>query len=162
MRWVFITAGVIAALVAVLLLRAPSSVRLPESASPSVQAPVAPGRSRRAAAQQPVDAGQLTALPMPSIDLEHAPESRLLAEATALLPRDPARALVLIEAADRRFGSEHEGRRALEIEALVGLERIGQSHAKAEHFYRRYPESAAKLRIEQLTGYHPRPWGPSE
>lgn len=87
-------------------------------------------------------------------------EAQLMTAAAEALARSPAQTLALIEQADRRFGTAHEGRRVLEIEALVGLERIGMSHAKAEQFYRLFPDSGARARIERLTGYHPRPWGP--
>jgi len=94
------------------------------------------------------------------LDPEHVPEPALMEAVARAVAREPARALQLIEVADRRFGSDHEQRRRLEIEALVGLEQIGRSHAKAEHFYRQYPNSPAARDVERLTGYHPRPWGP--
>lgn len=75
------------------------------------------------------------------------------------LEPEPERALALIEAADQRFGDAHEERRVLEIEALVRLQRIGLSHARAAAFYRRFPGSAYGRDVERLTGYHPRPHG---
>jgi hypothetical protein len=82
-------------------------------------------------------------------------------EAERVLLRDPAQSLALIEAADLRFGSAMEARRKLEIEALVRLSRIGLAHAKADRFYRAFPNSLAIREIEQRTGYHPRPTGPT-
>ena len=49
---------------------------------------------------------------------------------------------------------------ALEIEALVQLGRIGRARSLADRFYRRFPDSPEIARIERLTGYHPRPYGP--
>jgi hypothetical protein len=89
-------------------------------------------------------------------------EQALMDEAERVLLRNPEQTLVLIEAADRRFGSAMESRRKLEIEALVRLSRIGLAHSKADRFYRAFPSSPAIREIERRTGYHPRPTGPTE
>jgi hypothetical protein len=47
-----------------------------------------------------------------------------------------------------------------EIEASVSLGRIGHARSLADRFYRTFPRSPAIPRIERLTGYHPRPYGP--
>lgn len=102
------------------------------------------------------------ATPDAALDTERSSEQALMAEAERVLVETPQQTLVLIEAADRRFGSAVEARRKLEIEALVRLQRIGLAHAKAERFYRAFPESPSVREIERRTGYHPRPSGPTE
>ena len=98
----------------------------------------------------------------PALDTERSSEQALMDEAVRVLERTPQQTLTLIEAADRRFGSEVEARRKLEIEALVRLQRIGLAHAKADHFYRAFPDSSSIREIERRTGYHPRPTGPTQ
>ena len=83
-------------------------------------------------------------------------------EAERVLAQAPQQTLALIDAADRRFGSAVEARRKLEIEALVRLQRIGLAHSKADRFYRAFPDSPSIREIEQRTGYHPRPTGPTD
>lgn len=124
----------------------------PDRSAAPVFAPVDAGRAQASAT---VDADSAP------VDLETASEEVLMQRAKAALSRAPAETLRIIEIADRRFGLEHESRRVLEIESLVGLQRIGESHAKAERFYRYYPNSPEGERIERLTGSHPRPWGPN-
>jgi hypothetical protein len=97
-----------------------------------------------------------------SLDTERSSEQALMVEAERVLAQAPQQTLVLIEAADRRFGSAVEARRKLEIEALVRLQRIGLAHAKADRFYRAFPDSPSIRDIERRTGYHPRPTGPAE
>jgi hypothetical protein len=157
-RWVVLTIGMLAALAAVSMLGEPAAAPPGERAPPPAHEPGPRVPVPHAAVRAELDAGA----PPLAVDIAHAPESQLMREARAQLARDPERTLSLLRAADQRFGDEHEARRVLEIEALVKLERIGLSHARAERFYRSFPQSAEKGRIEQLTGYHPRPWGPSE
>lgn len=88
-----------------------------------------------------------------------ASEAELMRAAHLALEPEPERALALIASADQRFGDGHEERRVLEIEALVRLQRIGLSHARAAAFYRRFPRSPYRGDVERLTGYHPRPPG---
>ena len=47
-----------------------------------------------------------------------------------------------------------------EIEDSVRRGRVGHARSLADRFYRAYPESPEIERIERLTGYHPRPYGP--
>jgi hypothetical protein len=128
------------------------------------QAPSAIGSSARPAAQPRSDAG--TSAPFPAGDggapralavPVQASEPELTTQARIVLSDDPEYALALLAQADQLFGSEHEQRRMLEIHALVKLARIGAAHAKADAFYRRFPESPLQAQIERLTGYHPRP-----
>lgn len=79
---------------------------------------------------------------------EAAPQPTHIADAEAVLAR--------IEA-ERRPGQHDEPTDALEIRALVSLDRIGASHAKLQHFAERYPTSSELPALVRLTGYHPRP-----
>jgi type IV secretory pathway VirB10-like protein len=138
---------------------ASSSAREPQPPQVSAREPAAP-------VPAPADAGRAqvaanAAANAVPVDLEKASEEVLMQRAKDALSHAPAEALRIIEIADRRFGLEHEQRRVLEIESLVGLQRIGESHAKAERFYRYYPNSPEGERLERLTGSHPRPWGPN-
>lgn len=134
--------------------------------APVSLAPVSPSPERtlteplaRAHAEAP-SADSTTNSPDPLFDPELAPEQALMQAALDAFAREPRRTLALTETADRRFGTLNEGRRLLEIQALVALKMIGLSHSRAEHFYRSFPQSQAAGEIERLTGYHPRPRGP--
>jgi hypothetical protein len=54
-----------------------------------------------------------------------------------------------------------ETRRAQEITDNVKQGKVGHARALADQFYRDYPNSPEIQNIERLTGYHPRPYGPS-
>ena len=164
--------AIVVAVAGAVALRAPSGLH-DERVAPASEEPVAEP-VRTAAPSTPASATsapstvdqvahdqRAPAAAQQAFDPETAPEPVLMQHAAEALARTPAEALRLIEVADRRFGIEHEQRRVLEIDALVGLQRIGESHAKAERFYRYYPHSSEGARIERLTGSHPRPWGPN-
>lgn len=138
--------------------QAPPTAPMAEPSAPAPVAEVAPPREEGAptAASPARTDAKLVAPGIP----ESEEVRTMRAIQGALRGNDPQRALALIEAADREFGPENEQRRRLEIEALVGTDQIGRSHAKAEQFYRTYPDSSAARDVERLTGYHPRPWGP--
>ena len=88
--------------------------------------------------------------------------ARVPAHAAAAPPRQHAAAAASGSAAPpppAARASEAE-QMALEIEALVQLGRIGRARSLADRFYRRFPDSPEIARIERLTGYHPRPYGP--
>jgi hypothetical protein len=74
---------------------------------------------------------------------------------------DPAAALRDIEQADRLGGANDPQRRALEIVLLVQLGRVGHARALADRFYRAFPGNPEIPKLERITGYHPRPYGPS-
>ena len=119
-----------------------------------------PHRGPRAETDEPSTRGSEGAVRLASpAPGAQATDDVLMARARAALHSDPARALDLVREADETFGVHHEERRLIEIEALVGLERIGLSHAKAAAFYRAFPASALRAEVERLTGYHPRPPG---
>lgn len=134
-----------------------SSVREPQPTEVNARETTAPVPADAGRAQ----VGATAAAKSLPVDLEEASEDVLMQQAKDALSHAPAETLRIIQIADRRFGIEHEQRRVLEIESLVGLQRIGESHAKAERFYRYYPNSPEGERIERMTGSHPRPWGPN-
>jgi len=72
----------------------------------------------------------------------------------ALIPSDPARALVVLAETEPRNRAEAEERVLLETEALIRLDRIAEARERASEYYTRYPNGAHKKRLEQLTGTH--------
>jgi hypothetical protein len=156
----FVCAAALAALALFLLVPGAPRV-LPEHAQSSLAKNA--GRTAVEAARTPptarVDASDASA-EQARLDTERSPELALMREAERVLLRTPQQTLVLIESADRRFGTAVEARRKLEIEALVRLSRIGLAQSKADRFYRAFPNSAFIAEIERRTGYHPRPTGP--
>jgi hypothetical protein len=71
----------------------------------------------------------------------------------------PSAALADAEAAEARYGESpfSEERRALVIQALVDLDRIGDARARAYQFLERYPNGSFAARVQGLTGVHPPP-----
>jgi len=76
----------------------------------------------------------------------------------------PEAAFEETEEAERRFGESPmaEERRALAIDALVNLQRIGAARSRAYKFLERYPNGPYSARVEAMTGVHPLPAGPDE
>ncbi len=76
----------------------------------------------------------------------------------------PQVALEEIEEAERRFGESPlaEERRALAIDALINLQRIGAARAKATQFVERYPNGPYTARVQAMTGVHPVNVGPDK
>lgn len=152
--------------------RAPEAVVTPtgESAAEPARGDDTPALAEPSEPPEPVSSAPATrpAPPLPGVvdagvpfDPERASEEAVMEHARAALSQSPEKTLRLIRTADQRFGIESEGRRVLEIDALVRLQRIGESMGKAERFYQYYPQSNERRRIEVLTGAHPRPWGPN-
>jgi hypothetical protein len=71
----------------------------------------------------------------------------------------PAAALAGADQAEARYGESPlaEERRALAIQALVGLGRIGEARSRAYQFLDRYPNGPFTAEIQSLTGVHPTP-----
>ena len=77
----------------------------------------------------------------------------------------PAAALANADQAEARFGESPfaEERRALAIQALVGLDRIGEARSRAYQFLDRYPNGPFTAQVQALTGVHPPPpMGPAQ
>jgi hypothetical protein len=102
-------------------------------------------------------AAALGAATCASRDVDAGEAEARTADLAHLVSVDPGRALAWIAEADQREGRQVEPRAALEVRALVALERIGSAHAKLQHFAERYPHSPDLPALVRLTGYHPRP-----
>jgi hypothetical protein len=71
----------------------------------------------------------------------------------------PSAALADADTAEARDGESRftEERRALAIQALVDLHRIGEARSRAYQFLDRYPNGPFTAHIQALTGVHPAP-----
>lgn len=77
----------------------------------------------------------------------------------------PAAALADADQAEARYGESPfaEERRALAIQALVGLDRIGEARSRAYQFLERYPNGPFTAQVQSMTGVHPSPrMGPAK
>jgi hypothetical protein len=82
----------------------------------------------------------------------------------ASVKADPAGALSISDEGERRFGgsSFSEERRALAIQALVNLDRIGAARSRAYDFLERYPSGPYSANVAAMTGVHVTPRVPSQ
>lgn len=71
----------------------------------------------------------------------------------------PSTVLADADAAEARYGESAftEERRALAIQALVDLDRIGEARSRAYLFLDRHPDGPFTARVQALTGVHPAP-----
>lgn len=71
----------------------------------------------------------------------------------------PGAALAAADEADATFGESAyaEERRALAIQALVDLGRMGEARSRAYQFMERYPSGPFAAHVQVLTGIHPPP-----
>jgi hypothetical protein len=95
-----------------------------------------------------VQATAPAAVPEPPSDLLEMHE---LARAEALLTRDPAAALTLLNASERRFARgyfRHE-RAYFSIMALIALQRTDSARRAAERFLRSYPQTPYRDRVRR-------------
>src|SRR5512137_710372 len=88
-------------------------------------------------------------------------EAALMAKIRAEIKTAPQAALEETEEAERRFAESPlaEERRALAIDALINLQRIGAARSKATTFLERYPNGPYTAHIEAMTGVHVTPAG---
>lgn len=94
--------------------------------------------------------------PSPSINADEAAlMERLRSEAKA----SPTAALADADQAEARYGESAfaEERRALAIQALVGLDHIGEARSRTYQFLERYPNGPFTAQVQALTGVHPSP-----
>ena len=117
-------------------------------ATPSAAAPAAP------------DAAQPTPPPQPAATPPQLNAADLTRRAQARKDTDPAAALADLEQADHLDAVPNSERRALEIVLQVQLGRVGHARALTDRFYRAFPGDPHIPKLERLTGYHPRPYGP--
>jgi len=82
-------------------------------------------------------------------------EDRLIRQARAALPNDPALALSLTSAHARRFpdGTLEQEREVIAIEALTKLGRDSEARERAATFTQHHPTSAYRARVEQLVSH---------
>lgn len=82
-------------------------------------------------------------------------EDRLIRQACAALPNDPALALSLTSAHARRFpdGTLEQEREVIAIEALTKLGRDSEARERAATFTQHHPTSAYRARVEQLVSH---------
>ena len=80
------------------------------------------------------------------------------------LQPDPASALGLADEGESRFADspQAEERRALAIQALINLDRIGAARSRAYEFLAHYPDGPYSAHVAAMTGVHPTPAGPSK
>ena len=74
----------------------------------------------------------------------------------------PASGIVLADASERCFGESAfaEERRALAIQALIDLGRIGEARSRTYQFLERYPNGPYSAHVAVMTGVHITPTGP--
>jgi hypothetical protein len=91
-------------------------------------------------------------------------EAALMDKIRAEVKTSPEAALEETEAAERRFGDSPlaEERRALAIDALINLQRIGAARSKASQFVERYPNGPYTAHVSAMTGVHVVPAGPGK
>ena len=80
------------------------------------------------------------------------------------LQPNPASALALADEGESRFADspQAEERRALAIQALINLDRVGAARSRAYEFLAHYPDGPYSAHVAAMTGVHPTPAGPSK
>jgi hypothetical protein len=91
-------------------------------------------------------------------------EASLMAKIRADLQSAPAAALAGTEEGEHRYGDSAlaEERRALAIQALINLDRIGAARSRAYQFLERYPSGPYSAHVVAMTGVHVAPTGPAD
>ncbi len=89
-------------------------------------------------------------------------EPALMEKLRGDLQPNPASALALADEGERRFADSPyaEERRALAIQALINLDRIGAARSRAYQFLAHYPDGPYSAHVQAMTGVHPTPVGP--
>ena len=104
--------------------------------------------------------GKPATAPVPAAELD---EPALMEKIRSGAKSNPAAALALTEEGERRFGNSAyaEERRAVAIQTLIDLNRIGAARSRAYPFLERYPEGPYSAHVAAMTGVHLTPTGPS-
>jgi len=91
-------------------------------------------------------------------------EAALMEKLHSDLKPNPASALALADEGEHRFAESPfaEERRALAIQALINLDRIGAARSRAYQFLARYPDGPYSVHVAAMTGVHLTPVGPGE
>jgi hypothetical protein len=86
-------------------------------------------------------------------------EPALMAKIRTDAKTAPTSALSFAEEGEQRFGDSGfaEERRALVIQSLINLQRIGLARSRAYEFLQRYPSGSYSAHVAAMTGVHPRP-----
>ena len=102
--------------------------------------------------------GQRAAEPRPARNYEPTLMERIREDTKTA----PTSALSLAEDGERRFGDSTfaEERRALVIQSLINLQRIGLARSRAYEFLQRYPNGPFSAHVAAMTGVHIRPGRP--
>jgi hypothetical protein len=89
-------------------------------------------------------------------------EPTLMEKLRSDLQPNPASALALADEGEHRFADSPraEERRALAIQALINLDRIGAARSRAYEFLAHYPDGPYSAHVAAMTGVHPSPAGP--
>jgi hypothetical protein len=129
----------------------PSPAPMP-SPGPAPALASEPAAPARAAATAPVSMPARAPEPAPALATDA--EVSLLQSAQDALPSDPRAALLLVGRHAARFphGALAQEREVLAIEALLRLDRHDDARLRAGRFYRDFPRSAHRARIEALVG----------
>jgi|SRR5208283_4275817 hypothetical protein len=98
-----------------------------------------------------------TTIGQPELD-----EPALMEKLRSDLQPNPASALALADEGEHRFADSPraEERRALAIQALINLDRIGAARSRAYQFLAHYPNGPYSAHVAAMTGVHPTPAGP--
>jgi hypothetical protein len=126
-----------------------AQVAPPSSATGAPVAPT-PGRSATSGAGGLSDEEALPGAVGTSIPQES--EVDLLQRAQAALRADPSLALALTDTHAARFprGTLSQEREVIAIEALVRSHRVAEARSRASEFFRAFPESGHRVRIQSL------------
>ena len=91
-------------------------------------------------------------------------EPALMEKLRGDLQPNPASALALADEGEHRFADSPraEERRALAIQALINLDRIGAARSRAYQFLAHYPNGPYSAHVAAMTGVHPTPAGPGQ
>ena len=91
-------------------------------------------------------------------------EPALMEKLRSNLQPNPASALALADEGESRFADspQAEERRALAIQALINLDRVGAARSRAYEFLAHYPDGPYSAHVAVMTGVHPTPTGPGQ
>jgi hypothetical protein len=91
-------------------------------------------------------------------------EPALMEKLRGDLQTNPASALALADEGESRFADspQAEERRALAIQALINLDRVGAARSRAYEFLAHYPDGPYSAHVAAMTGVHPTPAGPGK
>jgi hypothetical protein len=127
---------------------ATARIEVPPAVSTIAEPPAAP--APEAPTERPSDAVGSPSTAKPTLGTESVSEADLLGDAQAALAGDPARALMLAEKHRHQFphGVLVQEREVIAIAALSRLGRVSQAQARADAFFKAFPGSAYRSKVE--------------